>query len=88
MTSENLDIVLSNALCCVAKKAVIVSDLLSINNKCAKSKIKELKILNDSINTLLCNAYEETTCLTEDQINNLITNVMSICDICDCQLTE
>lgn len=88
MTSENLDIVLSNALCCIAQKAVIVSDLLSKGDKCFKSKIKELKILNDSVDALLCNAYEETTCLTEDQINNLINNVMTICDICHCQLTE
>lgn len=88
MTSENLDIVLSNALCCSSKKAIIVSDLLSRGDKCAKSKFKELKILNDSIETLLCNAYGESSCLTEDQINNLINNVMTICDICHCQLTE
>lgn len=54
MTSENLNIVLSNAVCCSATKSLELSDLLSKGNLCTSSNIRELKILNDAINTLLC----------------------------------
>lgn len=54
MRSENLEIVLGNALCCSGKKAVELSDMFSSGLKCTEKYQKELVILNDSINELSC----------------------------------
>ena len=60
MTSNNIDIVLTNALCCSANKANELSDLLSKGSLCIESKVRELKILNDSINLLKCYNFGNT----------------------------
>jgi len=90
VTTQNINIVLANALKCSAEKAEEISDLLSQGNECANIKIRELKILNDSINLLLCfmpnTDYKE--CLSEKQAENIINNIMATCDICDCQLNQ
>lgn len=47
MTTENINIVLTNAQCCIGKYAVKVSKLLSINDYCADSEVVKLKLMND-----------------------------------------
>lgn len=59
--SSRIEILLGNALCCSAKQAVKVSKLLSINDNCANEQVKKLKLLNDSINTLLCYGYSSNS---------------------------
>ena len=54
MTSTNLNIILTNAVCCSAKLASKVSKLYSIGDKCADSELAKLKLLNDYIETLRC----------------------------------
>lgn len=54
MTSTNLNIVLTNAVCCSANLAAKVSKLYSIGDKCADSELVKLKLLNDYIETLRC----------------------------------
>lgn len=61
MTSNNIDIVLTNALCCSANKANELSDLLSKGSLCTESKVRELKVLNDLINTLFCYQNKPTS---------------------------
>jgi hypothetical protein len=47
MTTENINIVLTNAQCCIGKYAVKVSKLLSMNDNCAESEVVKLKLMND-----------------------------------------
>jgi len=47
MTTENINIVLTNAQCCIGKYAVKVSKLLSVNDYCADSEVIKLKLMND-----------------------------------------
>jgi hypothetical protein len=47
MTTENINLVLANAQCCISKYAVKVSKLLSINDNCAESEVVKLKLMND-----------------------------------------
>lgn len=54
MTNQNIDIVLGNALCCSAKKAIELSDMLSRGFKCSNKYLRELVLLNNSIETLIC----------------------------------
>lgn len=54
MTSTNLNIILTNAVCCAATLAAKVSKLYSTGNKCADSELAKLKLLNDYIETLRC----------------------------------
>lgn len=59
MTSENLNIVLTNSLCCISAQAVKVSKLYSIGDKCADSELQKLKLMNDWFEALRCyNANE------------------------------
>jgi hypothetical protein len=59
MTAENLNIVLTNSLCCISAQAVKVSKLYSIGNKCANSELQKLKLMNDWFEALRCyNANE------------------------------
>ena len=83
MSPENLNLILTNATCCSAKLAASVSTSISIGKDC-DDDLSQLIILNDSIDVLLC--FTENDTLTEDNINKLIDNIMSICDICYCQL--
>lgn len=54
MTSTNLNIILTNAVCCTATLAAKVSKLYSIGDKCADAELAKLKLLNDYIETLRC----------------------------------
>lgn len=54
MTSSNLNIILTNAVCCAATLAAKVSKLYSIGDKCADAELAKLKLLNDYIETLRC----------------------------------
>lgn len=54
MNSTNLNIVLTNALCCISTQAVKVSKLLSIDSKCAEAEIQKLKLMNDWFKALQC----------------------------------
>jgi len=59
MTAENLNIVLTNSLCCISAQAVKVSKLYSIGDKCADSELQKLKLMNDWFEALRCyNANE------------------------------
>lgn len=63
MTSENLNIILTNAVCCASKKATAVSKLLSLGNKCAAAELVKLKLLVDYIETLRCYKIDPVTSL-------------------------
>lgn len=54
MTSSNLNIILTNAVCYSANLAAKVSKLYSIGDKCADLELVKLKLLNDYIETLRC----------------------------------
>ena len=54
MNSTNLNIVLTNSLCCISTQAVKVSKLLSIGSKCAEAEIQKLKLMNDWFKALQC----------------------------------
>ena len=61
MTSTNLNIILTNAVCCVATLAAKVSKLYSIGDKCADAELAKLKLLNDYIETLRCYKIDAIT---------------------------
>jgi len=61
MNATNLNIVLTNSLCCISAQAVKVSKLLSIDSKCAEAEIQKLKLMNDWFNALRCYNAEEST---------------------------
>lgn len=61
MTSANLNIVLTNALCCVSELSAKLSKMYSIGNKCADSELVKLKLLNDYIDTLSCYRIDTIT---------------------------
>lgn len=54
MTADNLNIVLTNSLCCISAQAVRVSKLYSIGDKCADSELQKLKLMNDWFEALRC----------------------------------
>lgn len=54
MTTENINIILTNAICCSSKLAAEVSDMLSSGNKCANSKLNDLLVLQNYIRILNC----------------------------------
>lgn len=54
MNTTNLNIVLTNSLCCISAQAAKVSKLLSIGNKCAESELQKLKLMNDWFKALQC----------------------------------
>lgn len=54
MTSTNLNIVLTNALCCISAQAAKVSKLYSIGNGCVESEVQKLKLMNDWFEALRC----------------------------------
>jgi hypothetical protein len=61
MVSNNLNIVLTNALCCISTQAVKVSKLYSIGSDCAESELQKLKLMNDWFEALRCYNAEEST---------------------------
>lgn len=64
MTETNLNIVLSNALCCSSQLATNVAKLYSIGNSCADSEFNKLKLLIDKIEALKCYQFPVTTTIT------------------------
>lgn len=80
MTSTNLNIILTNALCCSATKAVALSDKLSKGILCLESEKRELKLLNDRIEILRCynfsiNGSINNTILTIGDKNFILSNI-------------
>lgn len=71
MNKTNLDIILTNALCCSSKLATEVSRLLSIGDKCDKSKLIDLKLLNDRINVLQCYKFTTNTIIEYNYIRDI-----------------
>lgn len=89
MTSTNLNIILTNAVCCSSEQAVKVSKLLTSGSLCAKAEVIKLKLLNDYIEVLKCyNVDSENNCLSEEDFDIIVNNLMRVCDICHCQLIE
>ncbi len=78
MTSENLNIILTNAQCCISKQSVIVSKLLSIGDKCAKNKVEQLKLLIDYVDALRC--YNTETTSSEFILKTYINSYFQISD--------
>lgn len=68
MNSSNLNIVLSNALCCSSQLATKVSKLYDTGNLCVDTEFNKLKLLVDRINTLKC--YDFPTEITTSNINS------------------
>lgn len=68
MTAENINLVLTNANCCISAYAVKVSKLLSTNSLCAESEVLKLKMMNDYYAAASC--YDTTPIIT---ISNDIT---------------
>lgn len=60
MTSNNLNILLTNALCCIAKNSEYVSKSLSLGKKCYNEDLAKLKLANDYIEILKCYKLETT----------------------------
>ena len=79
MTQENLQIVLGNALCCSAQKAVELSDMLSKGLRCSDKYKRELVVLNNSIQELLCHGIENNSVfekvITCEEYNILDTTI-------------
>jgi len=81
MNATNLNIVLTNALCCISTQAVKVSKLYSIGDKCADSELQKLKLMNDWFEALRC--YNANTSVNSefvvrflyDDYINYITNL-------------
>lgn len=60
MNATNLNIILTNALCCISAQAAKVSKLLSIGSKCAEAEIQKLKLMNDWFKALQCYNAEDS----------------------------
>jgi len=54
MNATNLNIVLTNSLCCISAQAAKVSKLYSIGNRCVESEVQKLKLMNDWFEALRC----------------------------------
>lgn len=91
MTTENINLILTNAQCCIGKYAVKVSKLLSVNDYCADSEVIKLKLMNDYFD-IVCKynnspIVDNDNCLTPQEFDIVINKLMQTCDICPCQLT-
>lgn len=91
MNITNLKLVILNVQCCTATKAVQLADLYTKGNKCAEGELIKLKTTIDKLNLLkeyYCSVTigENTTILTEDNVDILARDIMHYCNICDCQL--
>lgn len=91
MTTENINIVLTNAQCCIGKYAVKVSKLLSMNDNCAESEVVKLKLMNDYFE-VACEynnnpIVDNDNCITPEEFEIVINKLMKVCEICPCQLT-
>jgi len=72
MTDENINLVLTNSLCCIGRYAVKVSKLLSIGDSCADSEVVKLKLMNDYFNAARC--YNNTAINNNTIINFTTAN--------------
>lgn len=68
MTLDNLQIIITNAKCCIATLGAKVSDLYSIGSKCADTELVKLKILEDRVN-LLEDYYCNNTVILSERFN-------------------
>lgn len=81
MTTQNLNIVLTNALCCISAQAAKVSKLYSIGNKCVESEVQKLKLMNDWFEALRCynaNDYISTKFALRLNYTTYLTSLDSI----------
>ncbi len=62
MTDENINLVLTNSLCCLATEGKKVAKLLSIGDSCAESEVIKLKLLYDYYEAVRC--YNTTPVVT------------------------
>ncbi len=60
MNATNLNIVLTNSLCCISAQAAKVSKLYSIGSKCVESELQKLKLMNDWFEALRCYNANDT----------------------------
>jgi hypothetical protein len=74
MTAENINLVLTNANCCISAYAVKVSKLLSTNSLCAESEVLKLKMMNDYYKAASC--YDTTPIVTIS--NDVIPEIISL----------
>lgn len=77
MTSENLNIVLSNALCCSSQLATKVGKLYDTGNLCVDTEFDKLKLLVDRINTLKCYDFPTET-LTSNVNSEFFTTLIEV----------
>lgn len=70
MNNINLNIVLTNAICCSSKLASEVSRLYSIGDRCANSELNKLKLLNDRVNLLGCYKFQSNTIIEFNYIRD------------------
>ena len=75
MTETNLNIVLSNALCCSSQLATKVGKLYDTGNICVETEFDKLKLLVDRINTLKC--YDFPTETLTSNINSEFFTTLS-----------
>lgn len=78
MTETNLNLVLTNALCCSSKLAVQVADLYAMGNKCADAEFRKLKILIDRIESLSCyNVTVDNNAEFSFTLNPVLNNIFN-----------
>ena len=75
MTETNLNIVLSNALCCSSQLATKVGKLYDTGNLCVDTEFDKLKLLVDRINTLKC--YDFPIITITQNINSQFVTTLS-----------
>lgn len=83
MTQLQLENLIIKLKCCSATLADKIATSLSIGG-CDNSI--QLILLNDYIRQLLVYTLDDETrnCLDSDQIDNIVEQSKSICDLCDC----
>lgn len=77
MTETNLNIVLSNALCCSSQLATKVGKLYDTGNLCVDTEFNKLKLLVDRINTLKCYDFPTET-LTSNINSEFFTTLVEV----------
>lgn len=82
MTDENINLVLTNSLCCLGTKGKEVAKLLSIGDSCAESEVIKLKILHDYYNAIKC--YNTTPIVTIE--GTILSEIISITTLSSSEL--
>jgi len=77
MTETNLNIVLSNALCCSSQLATKVSKLYDTGNLCVDTEFDKLKLLIDKIEVLKCYGFptQQLGLTTNSEFTIILTNI-------------